>query len=535
MHVKETIDLFWPPSGGKNFEQPNHPNGSRRLTGIPEVQSKPTSERVVLQSGVAPQFVPPHLTRLSDGSCVEWVRDRANPARIRLLVWKGGRATIQDEVEDNQQIFLAPALNHSIAKALCLPTEILPCGNLTDALNEIVMIIRHHVHLADENYLLAATFALSTWFPERVAVFPYVVFTGPTGSGKTTLLKLLRCFCRRAILLGDISTAALYRMADQLMPTLLLDECEFDGTRGSRALQRFLRVGNAAGEYVARGGELFDSSCPKIFCVSEPIEDVALSTRAIHIAMLPSNRRLEPIDKFTLDRIAAEQQAKLLMFRLENVDRVCPSSPAWAQKIETFSPKLRDITRALAVPLLGDEHLESELIQALEAQDEEAVLDRNREPAWYVVKGLFGYCHPPQAGEVTVGGIAEKVNKLRMAAGEERLLKARKVGAILKMLGVKTISLGSWGRGIEFTAQFHRKVHALARQFGITRRDITNWQAVKNGYGGPTCDLCVEFDLTAGLRLPTPPKRRHARPPLVSPSELDKDPDGQGPSGAGPE
>ena len=62
--------------------------------------------------------------------------------------------------------------------------------------------------------------------------------------------------------------------------------------------------------------------------------------------------------------------------------------------------------------------------------------------------------------------------------------KARKVGAILKMLGVKTMSLGSWGRGIEFTAQFRRKVHALARQVGITVLDITNWMAVKGGYGG---------------------------------------------------
>ena len=85
------------------------------------------------------------------------------------------------------------------------------------------------------------------------------------------------------------------------------------------------------------------------------------------------------------------------------------------------------------------------------------MLDRNHEPAWYVVKGLFGYCYPPQAGEVTVGAIAEKVNELLVVAGEERLLKARKVGAIFKMLGVKTMSLGNWGRGIEFTAQFHRK------------------------------------------------------------------------------
>ena len=248
MHAKETIDAFGPPSGGNNFKQANYPNGSRRPTETPELQSKPTSEEAVLQSGVAPQFIPPDLTRLSDGSCVEWVRDRANPARIRLLVWKDGRATIQDEVEDNQRVFLAPALNRSMAKALCLPNEILPGGSSSERISEIATILRRHICLADQQYFLAASFSLCTWFPETMEVFPYLVITGPSGSGKSTLLKLLRCFCRRAILLGDISPSALYRLADQVSPTLLLDECEFDGTQGSRALRRFLRVGNAARE-----------------------------------------------------------------------------------------------------------------------------------------------------------------------------------------------------------------------------------------------------------------------------------------------
>jgi hypothetical protein len=114
-------------------------------------------------------------------------------------------------------------------------------------------------------------------------------------------------------LLGDTSPAALYRIADRVNPTLLLDEGEFDGTRGNRVLRRILRAGNAVGQYVARGGDLLDGSCPKIFCVKDPIEDVALSTSAVHIDMLPaSNCRLEPVDHYTLDRNAAEQQAKLL-------------------------------------------------------------------------------------------------------------------------------------------------------------------------------------------------------------------------------
>jgi hypothetical protein len=45
--------------------------------------------------------------------------------------------------------------------------------------------------------------------------------------------------------------------------------------------------------------------------------------------------------------------------------------------------------------------------------------------------------------------------------------------------------------------------------------------AVKGGYGGTACDLCVEFDLAAGLRPSSAePQRRRAK--LFSACELDE-------------
>jgi hypothetical protein len=211
----------------------------------------------------------------------------------------------------------------------------------------------------------------------------------------------------------------------------------------------------------------------------------------------------------------------MLGFRLENTDRVYGLSEELVEKIETFSPKLRNIARALLVPLQGDKPLELKLMEILEEQDEGAVLDRSGEQTWFVVKALLANYHLPRVGEVTVGEIAEKVNRLRIEAGEGSLT-ARKVGAVLKILGIRTRPLGSWGRGIELTPQFRRKVHALAGQFGITLRDVTNWMAVKGGYGGPFCSMCEEFGSTGGLRA-APPLPHRVRPPLFPASELGDD------------
>jgi hypothetical protein len=514
------LRLRRPLSSTARSEQTNH-NGAKPPAEIPEVPSSRDQEQAGVRQGADSVAVPPDLTQLSDGLRVEWVKDRANPARIRLLVWKDGCATIHDEVEEHHQIFRAPTFKRRLSDALYLPADILPGGTAAERTNEIASILSRHVPLADEACLLAASFALSTWFRERLGTYPYLVVTAPTGSGKTPFAKLMCCFCRRAVLLGDVSPAALYRIVDQVSPTLLLDECEFDGPGGSQALRRFLRVGNTPGEYVARGDGLFDSSCPKILCVNEAIEEVALSTRAIHVAMLPSpDAGRQYLDIDTLGRIAAEQQAKLLGFRLENIDRVCGLSQELAEKIETFSPKLRNIARALLLPIQADKCLESKLMQILEEQNESAVIDRSGEQSWSVVKGLYASYHLPQSGEATVGQIADKVNRIRAEVGDAPL-SARKVGAVLKTLKIKTRSLGNWGRGIELTPQFRRNVHALARQFGITLRDVTNWMAVKGSYGGPACNLCAEFGLTDGLQ-PAPPLPHRARAPLFSASELDE-------------
>jgi hypothetical protein len=464
-------------------------------------------------------LIPPDLTRLSDGSFVELIKDSAVSTRIRFLVWKNGHESIQDSVTENEQIFVPPLPDNSLAKALRLPTRISPCGEPKDLVHEISTVLSDYVDFPDDQYFLISVFVLSTWFPDRLNIAPYLVISGPTGSGKTALMRILQCVCRRAVLVSDISSAALYRLADSLRPTILLDESEFDRTKENRDRQRFLRAGNTPGEYIARGDKLFDAYCPKIICVNQPIEDIALSTRAIHLSLHPSGRKVKPVDRFTLEQIAAEKQSRLLTFRLTNFDQV--RSPALLEEIEKFSPKMRDIGRALAVPLLGDIELESDLIRNLQEQNTDALLERSQDPTCWTVETLFDSCHR-MIGETTVATFAEVVNYRRCFAGEEeKHLTSRRVGAILKTLGVKTRRLGSWGRGFEFNSQLKRKAHALARDFGITRREITNWMALKIGNGGQACNLCTEFDLNAGLRFYSPQTARRKRRPLFGSDEND--------------
>jgi hypothetical protein len=77
---------------------------------------------------------------------------------------------------------------------------------------------------------------------------------------------------------------------------------------------------------------------------------------------------------------------------------------------------------------------------------------------------------------------------------------AKKAGLVLKSLGLRTVRLGSWGRGFMLTSGFQRKIHEIARQLGIDRRCIVQVPDGEEGYGGAPCPLCEEFGVTGGLR-----------------------------------
>jgi hypothetical protein len=53
---------------------------------------------------------------------------------------------------------------------------------------------------------------------------------GSVRNGKTRLLRFLRCLCRRAVVLSDLTPSTLYLLTNQIAATLLLDE--FDESSG---------------------------------------------------------------------------------------------------------------------------------------------------------------------------------------------------------------------------------------------------------------------------------------------------------------
>jgi hypothetical protein len=137
--------------------------------------------------------------------------------------------------------------------------------------------------------LVLALYALATYCFEAFEQFPYLAVISPVkGCGKTRLTEVFEQVAAKVIRTVGISVAALFRLIQNMKPTLIIDEAESLAGRSERAqeLGAILNSGNRKNTVVPRcvgkNHELsmFSIYCPKVVCairdVSEPTKDRAI-------------------------------------------------------------------------------------------------------------------------------------------------------------------------------------------------------------------------------------------------------------------
>lgn len=425
---------------------------------------------------------------LPDGILVDLVRERSGD--IGFVVCRDSTPTFHSTFQHGNVTLVPPKVHRSFVDALRLPKSLGTSETPRTLLSEIDDVLSTYLDLDKSDRKLVGHFALCTWLNDFQQVAPYLWIVGPPSCGKSTVLRLLSAICRRSVVAGDISSAALYTLSTSLRPTLLLDEFEMAGDARSRSLQHILRNGSSQGQRVFRGPRAYDVFGPKAIASRQGAGDSALASRGLVVAMRPTIRDLPALDPDVLAGIANRLQPKLLTFRLENYARVKPVALASS----CLAPRMRDIARALALPLLGDPDLELELIEIMKPHDAQAKVDRHGEPEWVVFTALFARIHWA-TNVLTVGELTMEVERALANGGESYHLAPRKVGEILRSLGFSTLKLGNQGRGLRISKELVRSIHTTAKNLGVCRADILYPGITASGLGGFPCFDCEEFGL----------------------------------------
>jgi hypothetical protein len=234
--------------------------------------------------------------QLPDGRLAEIIEDPDDPKRSLLAVGRDDSYELVKSVQSGKETLVPIPRQEELLRSVRLPRGIEGLRGMTtsgvvtreNVFFTVHNFIREHVAVKPEHAFVLTFFVVSTWFVDRMHIAPYLMIVGPPQSGKTTLLNVLALLCRRPLLIGDISSAALYRTVSRIHPTLLLDESTTQVGQSYRAQRHFLRLGSTR-QGVARYGEMFDCYGAKVFAALEPPSDDALNSRSIIIPMLTAN------------------------------------------------------------------------------------------------------------------------------------------------------------------------------------------------------------------------------------------------------
>jgi hypothetical protein len=436
-------------------------------------------------------FPPNHC---ESGVPVEIIRDPQNPRRLVFLRWENGSCSIFDSIEHQGTVFVPPDPTSCSFPELGLPDRVLSCGDPSDLQADVGSTISKFVKLRHEDLRIVSAFVLASWFPECFEVAPYLFVVGPLGSGKTKLLKILWSMCRRSVIVGDLRPGSLYKLLDTWKPTLIIDELELGTSMASSEFLRMLRTGSMPGVPTPRNGLRFCTYGMKVIASRQPINDAALLSRGIVISMLPASEDTPPLDEQVIHELENEWQAKLCQFRLENFELVkthCHST----HRLQGLRGRIRQIGLALTAPFGESHECLSTLHAILLERDAEGRIERALEPEWVVAEVLLEICHEQgkigySEDGVTVGDLSACVNKKLEKYCEHVRFSAKKVGLIMRSLGLTTSRLGRSGRGLIFGRGLQRDIHEVASQLGMLQ-----WSNVsgKGHSDGTTCQMCEQY------------------------------------------
>ena len=179
-------------------------------------------------------------------------------------------------------------------------------------------------------------------------------------------------------------------------------------------------------------------------------------------SLAPAHRPLPTLTDAAEREIANDFQSQLLRFRMVNHRRVCDA------KVDTrdFVPAMREEVRAWLAPMCDCPDLRKSVITSLLQQSQEIQGDRLSNDHCVVAEGALFFCHKPDTDHFFIGDLAEIVNTLLKGRHEDRVLSDKKVGLLLRGLGVHAERVVQ-GYKLLLTDSVREQIHEIARAYQV--------------------------------------------------------------------
>jgi hypothetical protein len=353
---------------------------------------------------------------------IEAVVDQSHPTQLCLHTWDGRKAATTPTVSFRGCTYTAAPVAAGLSRAVRFPGSSKAFGKPEQLTSSMLRFLGRYASLPPDVAALIVAFALSSWVSDCFPVAPLLYLLGP-GNEATLLLRLMGCLCRRPILLSEVDIAALGTLPRDLDPTLLVNQRAL-----GRRVTQVLLAANDRHFAIARGKREIYAYGAKAFASVPEFADAT----GVRVSLSPTQEPLPTLTDANEREIANDFQSMLLRFRMVNRQRVCDA------EVDTrvFVPAMREEVRAWLASIYDCPDLYKVVSNFLLQQSREAEGDRMSDDRCVVAEAALFFCHRPDTGHFFVGELAEMVNALLTGRHDDRVLSDKKVGLLLRALGI---------------------------------------------------------------------------------------------------
>jgi uncharacterized protein (DUF2267 family) len=390
---------------------------------------------------------------LADDSVIEVVDSEAHN-RLNLLLWNGHQKMIAPEILYDKRLYQVPKLHETIQRAILFPKNASDYGTAQQLFSQTLDLFEKYIGLARPEAALMTAWTNSTWFSDCLASPPLLEISGVDMSHAITFFRLLRCLCRRPLMLGDINQAALHSLS-RFQPTLLINRPNV-----SPKIRDIWESANYRGMYVfGAKNRLFDVVGSKAIFSGIASES---DDQALHVALAPADPRLPRLDWHRQAEIANRLQPQFLMYRLLNFRKV--------REFRSPDHQAGFLHNLVAHNLLactqGGPAITQEVARFVQRQEQDATARRTWDPNAAMVEVMWALLHQ-KSKEASPTEIAKLTNALLRSRGELLEYNAVEVGWKLKQLGLYR-NRGANSMVLRFSRDTSRRVHLLAKHYGLS-------------------------------------------------------------------
>jgi hypothetical protein len=390
-----------------------------------------------------------------DGSAIELVGSASSDDLV-LLHWDGERASIAPQIQHSGRLYRPIELHASIRRAIRLPSAVADYSPAGALFQEVAGLFICYVGVSPIEASKIAYWNATTWFADCLPNPPALAVSGLDLSHAINLFRLIRCVCRRGLILAEITRSALGSLPMELRPTVMVAQAELP-----HRIWSLWSASSHRGTFIpGKRGTVLDVVCSKAIFTgmngTSPWSD-----QTIHLSLPPAPADLPQLDDREQVRIAEKFQPRLLNYRLHHLPAVRESRFAGCQmKLATT-----ELARNLMLCVPDETELAQGLGSLLQAQAEDRLQWRSSDPSLAIVEVLWIRLQDPQ-GEIGIGRLADLTNALLLSRGAGRTYSPEELGWKLRQMGISRHK-GRDSMVVRFSRETSLRVHKLAQGFGL--------------------------------------------------------------------